>query len=274
MRLNFWPGWSGATDSTTDSIWIKTKLLIKSWFFCLWDFTVRRWETVLLSTGAVRDDFEPFISEFLRVLVVFFPGLFASRLFAASDLVSVNKPPFNAANACCLHRRDKMAAHGTLGFLQLSSALNELWAAAGRCCRFCAAPRSAVNICDYSRKKALLEKKAAWTSESCGAKMSSSCVSLSDIYILLFGAAVLSAAGLIISHCTAGRGQMWILYSGEHRLYTFISSHSPQQCKCHVEGGGRGVGAFMVPHREEEGTRASGTYSSPWSTKTVPEEQL
>lgn len=39
---------------------------------------------------------------------------------------------------------------------------------------------------------------------------------------------------LIISDCTAGFGQMWILYSSEHRLYTFISSHSPQQCKCHV----------------------------------------
>lgn len=49
----------------------------------------------------------------------------------------------------------------------------------------------------------------------------------------------LCAAGLIISDCTAGLGQMWILYSSDHRLYTFISSHSPQQCKCHVDGWGR-----------------------------------
>lgn len=41
---------------------------------------------------------------------------------------------------------------------------------------------------------------------------------------------------LIISDCTAALSQMGILYSSDHRLYTFISSHSPQRCKCHVAG--------------------------------------
>lgn len=62
---------------------------------------------------------------------------------------------------------------------------------------------------------------------------------------VLLRALALCAAGLIISHCTAGLGQMWILYSSDHRLYTFISSHSPQRCKCHVGGWGRrGEGAL------------------------------
>lgn len=80
-----------------------------------------------------------------------------------------------------------------------------------------------------------------------------SCVSLAVIFFFffcLFQPPVLSAVGLIISDCTAGLRQMWILYSSEHRLYTFISSHSPQQCKCHVAGwgGGKGVSFHCASH--------------------------
>ena len=90
----------------------------------------------------------------------------------------------------------------------------------------------------------------------------------------------LCAAGLIISDCTAGLGQMWILYSSDHRLYTFISSHSPQQCKCHVDGWGRRGrwgrgGADWAWWGEGSrwagwGKRASGKQSSPRGVGHIP----
>lgn len=91
----------------------------------------------------------------------------------------------------------------------------------------------------------------------------------------------LCAAGLIISDCTAGLGQMWILYSSDHRLYTFISSHSPQQCKCHVDGWGRRGRRRGGPRWQSLmgwggsrwagwGRRASGKQSSPRGVGHIP----
>lgn len=142
-----------------------------------------------------------------------------SRLHAILDLVSLySKPPFNKRWLVGI----KMAAYGTFHL---------------RLFFFTVLLFSQVRSVSPSKERRNVLPSIEWIHRK----------SLEQLFLPAFhwfeAPRPRCVARLIISDCTAGLSQMWILYSSDHKLYTFISSHSPQQCKCHVAGwggGGRG----------------------------------